>query len=164
MRWFDDCRTLEEVKAKYKQLAKQYHPDLGGDTATMQQVNTEYAYATAKAVKGANMTDEQAENEILSSEAYRNAIEQVIHLEGITIELLGVWLWVTGSTYPVRATLKAAGFMFAPKKLAWYFRTAEYKVSKGGKKSLDEIRDKYGSEVIQQHRKRSKSKAIYKRN
>ena len=149
MKWFNGCRTLEEVKAQYKKLAKQYHPDLGGDTLTMQEINKEYAFATAKAVKGANLSDEEAENEILSSEAYRAAIEQIIHLEGIVIELVGYWLWVTGNTFPVRLTLKAAGFLFASKKLAWYFRTAEYKVSKGSGKSLEEIRSKYGSEVLQ---------------
>lgn len=148
MKWFKDCKTLEEVKARYKQLAKQYHPDLGGDTATMQQINRAYTEATAKAAKGANLTDEETESEILSSEAYRRAIEQIIHLDGITIELVFKWIWVTGNTYPVRATLKTAGFLFAPKKQAWYFRTEEYKVSKGSGKSLDEIRNKYGSEVL----------------
>ena len=148
MKWFDDCRTLEEVKAKYKQLAKQYHPDLGGDTATMQQINRAYTEATARAAKGANLSEEETESEILSSEAYRQAIEQIIYLDGITIELVFKWIWVTGNTYPVRATLKTAGFLFASKKQAWYFRTAEYKVNKSSGKSLDEIRNKYGSEVL----------------
>lgn len=148
MKWFKECQTLEEVKACYKKLAKQYHPDLGGDTMTMQEINKEYAFATAKAVKGANLSDEEAENEILSSEAYRAAIEQIIHLEGVVVELVGYWLWVTGNTYPVRQQLKKAGFLFAPKKLAWYFRTAEYMVSKGSGKSLEEIKSKYGSEVL----------------
>jgi len=154
MKWFDDCQTLEEVKAKYKKLAKQYHPDLGGDTATMQQINREYQYAVAKTVKGANLSEEETENEILSSEAYRNAIEKIIHLDGITVELIFKWIWCTGQTYIHRATLKEAGFMFAPKKLAWYFRTEEYKVSKGGKKSLDEIRSKYGSEVLNEEKRK----------
>lgn len=157
MRWFNDCATLDEVKAKYKKLAKQYHPDLGGDTATMQEINKEYAFATAKAVKGADLSDEEAENEILSSEAYRKAIEQIIHLECITIELVGYWIWVTGNTYPVRATLKEAGFLFAHKKVAWYFRTAEYKVTKGSGKSLDEIRDKYRSEVLNEDKPKRNS-------
>ncbi|RKR84271.1 hypothetical protein BDD43_4503 [Mucilaginibacter gracilis] len=152
MKWFNNCGTLEEVKALYKKLAKQYHPDLGGDTVTMQEINKEYAFASAKAIKGANLSDEETENEILSSEGYRNAIEKIIHLDDITIELVGYWLWCTGNTYPVRATLKDAGFLFASKKLAWYFRTAEYKVSKGGKKSLNEIRDKYGSEVLNERK------------
>lgn len=148
MKWFNECQSLDEVKATYKKLAKQYHPDLGGDTVTMQEINKEYAFASAKAIKGANLSEEEAESEILSSEAYRNAIEKIIHLDGITVELVGYWIWITGNTYPVRKYLKEAGFLFAPKKLAWYFRTAEYKVSKGGKKSLDEIREKYGSELL----------------
>lgn len=148
MKWFNDCQTLEEVKALYKKLAKQYHPDLGGDTLTMQEINKEYAFASAKAIKGADLSEEETENEIRFSEEYRQAMEKIIHLEGITVELVGYWIWVTGNTYAVRATLKEAGYLFAPKKLAWYFRTGEYKVSKGGKKSLDEIRSKYGSEVL----------------
>jgi hypothetical protein len=148
MKWFNDCQTLEEVKAQYKKLAKQYHPDLGGDTATMQEINREYAFATAQAIKGENLTEEETENEIRMSEAYRNAVEQVIHLPGITVELVFKWLWVTGATYSHKTALKAAGFLFAPKKVAWYFRTEEYKASKGSKKSLDEIRNKYGSEIL----------------
>jgi len=156
MKWFNGCQTLEEVKATYKKLAKQYHPDLGGDTVTMQEINKEYAFASAKAIKGANLSEEETEHEILSSEAYREAIEKIIHLDDITIELVGYWIWVTGDTYPVRAVLKGAGFFFASKKLAWYFRTAEYKVSKGGEKSLDEIRDKYGSEVLNDNKSKKR--------
>jgi curved DNA-binding protein CbpA len=152
MKWFNECKSLDEVKATYKKLAKQFHPDLGGDTVTMQEINKEYAFASAKAIKGANLSEEETEHEILSSEAYRKAIEAIIHLDGITIELVGWWIWVTGSTRPVKDTLKEAGFFFASKKLAWYFRTAEYKVNKGGKKSLDEIRAKYGSEVLNSNR------------
>jgi len=152
MKWFNECKSLDEVKASYKKLAKQFHPDLGGDTVTMQEINKEYAFASAKAIKGANLSEEETEHEILSSEAYRKAIEAIIYLDGITIELVGWWIWVTGLTRPVKDTLKKAGFFFASKKLAWYFRTAEYKVNKGGKKSLDEIRAKYGSEVLNSNR------------
>lgn len=155
MKWFGECRTLDEVKAAYKKLAKQYHPDLGGDTTTMQEINREFAFASAKAIKGeGNKSEEEIENEILSSEAYRRAIENIVHLDGLTIELVGYWIWVTGNTYALRKELKDAGFMFAPKKMAWYFRTAEYKVSKGGKKTLDEIRAKYGSEMISANSKK----------
>ncbi|MFN0290118.1 J domain-containing protein [Pedobacter helvus] len=148
MKCFNECKTVDEVKATYKKLAKEFHPDLGGDTATMQEINKEYAFASAKAIKGGNLSEEEAENEIRFSEEYRQAIEKIIHLQGITIEIVGYWIWVTGNTFAVKAILKEAGFLFASKKLAWYFRTGEYKVNKGGKKSLDEIRSKYGSEVI----------------
>lgn len=154
MKWFAACRTLDEVKALYKKLAKQYHPDLGGDTETMQNINKEYAFASAKAIKGNNLSDEEAENEIRFSEEYRQAIEKIIHLDGVIIELVGYWIWVTGNTFAVKTDLKNAGFLFASKKLAWYFRTGEYKVNKGGKKSLDEIRSKYGSEILNDNKKK----------
>jgi hypothetical protein len=128
----------------------------------MQEINKEFAFASAKAIKGANLSEEETEHEILSSEEYRRAIEQIIHLDGITVELVGYWIWVTGNTYPVKGTLKSAGFFFAPKKLAWYFRTAEYKVSKGGKKSLDEIRSKYGSEIISEGKGKREFKTIHR--
>lgn len=147
MRFFNDCTTIEAVKAQYKKLVKEHHPDCGGDTATMQAINTEYAFACAKILNGENLTAEEVNEEIRLSEEYRKVIEQIVNLPGIIIEVVGNWIWVTGNTFPVKKELKGAGLFFASKKVAWYYRAEEYK-TKGGKKTLDEIRDKYGSETI----------------
>lgn len=147
MKYFNNCKTMDEVKATYKKLAKSNHPDLGGNTATMQAINTEYAYACARLAKGEGLSDEQADTAIRLSEMYREAIEKIVFLPGIIIEIVGHWIWVTGNSKPVKEELKAAHFFFAPKKGAWYFRAAEYK-TRGEKKSLDEIRRKYGSENV----------------
>ena len=141
MKYFHECKSIEEVKATYKKLAKANHPDMGGDTATMQEINTEYAYACTKIYKGQGMSDSETDTELKMSEAYRDAIEKIIHLPGIVIEIVGHWIWVTGETRHVKVELKDAKFFFAYKKVAWYFRTDDYKM-KGGKKSLSEIRDK----------------------
>jgi len=147
MKFFNDCKTIEEVKATYKKLAKHYHPNCGGDTATMQAINTEYSFACAKILKGENLTTEEAGEKIRLSEEYRKVIEQIIHISGIVIEIVGNWIWVTGNTYPVRTQLKEAGLFFASKKTAWYYRAEEFK-TKGGQKSLEEIKSKYGSETV----------------
>jgi len=147
MAYFNGCNTIDEIKTLYKKLAKENHPDHGGDTVTMQAINTEYAFACAHAIHSENLSTEKTAAKIKFSEQYRKAIEKIIHLPGITIEAVGFWIWVTGNTYPVRKELKAADFFFASKKLAWYFRSDEHK-TKGGKKTLDEIRRKYGSETI----------------
>lgn len=153
MKWFQDCKTLDEIKAVYRKLAFEFHPDTGGSTAMMQALNTEYAYATARMVNGANLSQEETEKEMRFSEEYRAIIEQIVHLPGIVIELVGMWLWVTGNTKPVHKELKAAHLFYATKKKAWYYRSEQYRVKRGGKKSLDEIRSKYGSEIIREQQK-----------
>ena len=153
MKFFKDCKTIDEVKSLYKKLAMENHPDKGGDTATMQAINTEYAYACAHVLKDGGFTDAEADEQIRMSEEYRQVIEQIINLPGLVIEVVGHWIWVTGNTFAVKKELKTAGLFFAPKKVAWYYRSDEYK-TKGGKKSLDEIRDKYGSETIRSRTER----------
>ncbi len=38
MKYFKDCATIDEVKVRYKKLAKENHPDAGGDTATCRRL------------------------------------------------------------------------------------------------------------------------------
>ncbi len=147
MNYFKDCKTIEEVKAKYKKLAKEFHPDLGGSTEIMHTINTEYAFACAHVLKGSGLSEDQKNDQMNFSEQYRETIEKIIHLPSILIEVIGFWVWVTGNTRPEKNELKAARFFFASKKCAWYYRSDEYK-TRGGKKSLEEIRRKYGSETI----------------
>ncbi len=147
MKFFNNCKTLEEVKKLYKKLALEHHPDKGGNTETMQTINTEYAFICAKLLKGENLTDEQINEEMNLSEELRQAIEQIIHLPGITIEVVGYYIWVTGNTYPVRNELKSAKFVYHGTKECWYYANAKFKV-RGGKKTLEEIKAKYGSATV----------------
>uniref|UniRef100_UPI0040286792 LPD23 domain-containing protein n=1 Tax=Candidatus Scatomorpha intestinigallinarum TaxID=2840923 RepID=UPI0040286792 len=45
--YFEGANTLEEVEALYRDLARQYHPDLGGDAATMAEINRQRTMARA---------------------------------------------------------------------------------------------------------------------
>lgn len=38
MKYFVNCKTLEELKREYRRLAVANHPDHGGDVAIMQQI------------------------------------------------------------------------------------------------------------------------------
>ena len=40
--WFGHCATTDELKKHYKNLARQHHPDLGGDLRTMQDINAAF--------------------------------------------------------------------------------------------------------------------------
>lgn len=41
--YFVNCKNLDELKKAYKAAAMQNHPNMGGDTATMQAINAEYS-------------------------------------------------------------------------------------------------------------------------
>lgn len=149
MKYFKNCQTIEAIKSLYKQLAKEYHPDRGGDTTTMQAINAEYAFACANLARGAGWSDEKIDTELKLSEEYRQVIEKIIHLPGIVIEIVGHWIWITGNTKPVKDQLREAGFFYAAKKIAWYYRNQAFAV-RGNGAPLEKIRRKYGSETIRQ--------------
>lgn len=149
MKYFTNVQTLEELKKQYKKLAKQYHPDLNGGATTeiMQEINKEYDLlferVKNKHVNADGETYEKATAE--TSEQFRNIINSIINFN-IDIEIIGVWVWCFNS-YEYREQLKALGFKYASKRKAWCWHSGEYS-SRKSKKTLDEIRETYGSETI----------------
>jgi curved DNA-binding protein CbpA len=143
--YFKGINNLQDLKNKYRELAKRYHPDHGGDTEIMKQINNEFDYLFNTLPK---TKQEQASKQ--TSNDFMQVIKNIIFIPNIKIELCGTWIWITGDTKPVKEQLKAAGFKFAGKKVAWYWH-GEKKYRKRSKKklSLEEIRDLYGSEEIQ---------------
>ncbi len=152
MKWFKNPQTLEELKKQYKQLALKHHPDLGGNTADMQQINSEYDILfeklknTHSTAEGKTYTVSKETTE--TPEEFKNIINVLINLAGIKIELCGSWLWITGNTKEHKEVLKSLHFRWSKSKLAWYYHTEDYKKSSKKSYSLDEIRDLYGSETI----------------
>jgi hypothetical protein len=148
MDFFNECKDLECAKILFKKLALQYHPDRGGDTATMQKINSDYAFICAKLIRAQGLNNEEAENEFNLSEKYQSIINAIIGLNGLNIELVGLWIWVTGETYQHKDKLKETGLFYASKKVAWYYRPSELKCCNRKNMSLDEIKSKYGSKSI----------------
>lgn len=146
-RYFDDCKTLKEVKTRYHKLTKENHPDVGGDTATMQEINAQYKEAVKWIAEHGEGHDRQdAAREV--PEEFVAAVAAVVNLEGIVLELVGAWIWASGNTRAHKDKLKAAGYRWASKKAAWYWRPEWAAVGRASKMTLDEIKDKYGSERI----------------
>lgn len=151
MKWFTPTpRTLEELKKQYRTLAMKHHPDCGGSTADMQSINAEYDVLFAKlkdihtAADGSTYTATTTE----TSEQFKNIINRLIVLEGINIEIIGSWVWVTGNTYNYKEQIKAIGFRWANSKKAWYYHTDEYRKTSRKTFTLEQIRELYGSQTI----------------
>lgn len=150
--YFDSVTSLDELKAAYKRLALKNHPDMGGDLRTMQAINAEYdsMFAILKAKHNAQAKQDGTTRATTETpEEYRQVVEAIINLDGIEVELCGCWLWVSGDTYTHKDALKAAGFRWSRTKKMWYWHHAEdgQRWSRGCK-SMEEIRNTYGSEKL----------------
>lgn len=156
---FDTIHDLQELKRAYHKAARTAHPDMGGSTEEMQRINSEYekavqriqrekmmgkTYAKASADSGAETETETAE----TMQQFAEVLNILYSLDGISIELCGSWLWISGNTYVHKDALKAAGCKWSTNKKAWYWYSGDY--HKHGKHSytMAEIRDFHGSEVL----------------
>lgn len=141
--FFSGCSSLEELKKKYKELALLHHPDRGGDTRTMQLLNEEYS----KIIKSSNFefkNEEEREDYLI----YPDVINKLVVLEGLIIEVIGRWVWVSGNTFTHREALKEIGLNYARKKQMWYYRPPHEKCENHKTMDIDAIRKKYGSDII----------------
>jgi len=133
--------SFDDIKAAYRVACSKYHPDRNpAGLEMMKLVNGAYQ-ALSDYVQG-SVKDEFVEAESLSDEL--NAALNAIIALGLTIEICGSWIWVSGDTKPHREILKAAGYRWAPKKLMWSFCGGE-RTSSRGKFSMDDIRNRHGS-------------------
>jgi hypothetical protein len=143
MNYFAGINTLKVLKIKYRELCKLNHPDLGGSTSVMQEINAQYERMLSR------VHDDKGE--ILNDEAINiekdlmEVINKIIALKGLVIEVTGRWIWITGQTYTYKDFLKSLGCFWAHKKAAWYWRPQDAKVWNRHPLSLEAIRSKYGT-------------------
>lgn len=141
--------TKDEIKAAYRVAASKYHPDKASSvdkvayTEIMKAVNAAYDFLNSLEgdvyVKGeTNFYD--------YSQVLYEALQKLLQLDRLNIEVLGNWIWIGGDTRTHKEVLKEMRCRWAPKKKLWYFRPDEWKAyNKGNTLSIDEIRAKYGN-------------------
>ena len=92
MKYFENCHTLEDLKAEYRRLVKLHHPDCGGDPATMQAINDEHDRLFEILKRQHNESADEYHQTTETAEEFRNLINELLKLDGITCELCGNWL------------------------------------------------------------------------
>ena len=162
--------TREELKQQYRDLCFKHHPDMGGDTRTMQEINAEWAKIQAQAAyseasdrqKTAHADGKKSAadyhdlNEV--TEILRAKIEIALNLSGVDVELMGLWVWCTGNTKEHKDTLKENGFKWSQNKTAWYY--AGVPTFNRKKTTLDEIRNSYGSQKFSKGARREENAGV----
>ena len=150
LKYFKNCTTKEECKKMYKKLAFKHHPDRGGDTDTMKEINNEFDWIMKNGIFKSAKKDAKKDYDFSTSQ-FKDIIEQLIKFDNIIIDIVGCFIWVSGNTYPVKEELKALGFRYSKNKKSWYIAPAEYMQNRKSYKrqySMEEIKNKYGCTTI----------------
>lgn len=151
MKYFSKCKTAEDVKATFKDLAKRLHPDCGGDAEEFKKMMNEYTEAFNR-LKNTheNAAGETYEKETTETpEEFAEIINKIIHFADCKIEIIGSWVWISGNTAIYHEELKTAGFWWSKNKKAWYFTgETERKNKRRGRYTMNQLRNKWGSEEI----------------
>lgn len=158
IRWefFGSCHTCEDVKQAYKKWAKKLHPDCGGNAEDFKRMSCEYerAFEAFKNIhtnaEGETYTKESTE----TPERFKDIIDKVIHLDGVNVEIIGAWVWLTGATMLYKDTIKAAGFWWSKNKHAWYWNGSTEKTKRRGRYSMDALRLKWGTTEVREDEKK----------
>lgn len=137
------------LKIAYREACRKYHPDHNPHGLEMMKL-VNLAYETLNKLESwwTQSQAREASRQTPLTETIQNLVDQIAHLGGLKIELIGTWLWVTGNTRPVKDHLKKLGFKFSGKKQAWYFHEGDYRRWHKKVFNLDEIRGMHGARDI----------------
>lgn len=154
MKYFENCKTAEELKKAYHKAAARLHPDNGGNEEEFKAMQAEYMrmFDRLKNIhtNAAGETYEKETNE--NATEFMDVINKVIHLDGVNIEIIGSWVWLTGNTSLYKDEIKAAGFWWSKNKKSWYFNGDDKKSRRRGRFTMDQLREKWGSEEIKKEK------------
>ena len=146
MNYFENCKTLDEAKKLYWELAKKFHPDKGGDHKKFVELSNQFQSFKPDTEKFKGETDSWMAAE------YAHIVSQLLVIEGIHIEICGSWIWLSGDTKSNKEKIKAIATGetfkrgFSKDKSMWYFSPKGYFKRSRKAHTMDDIRDYFGSE------------------
>lgn len=147
LQYFTMPSDYADFKAQYRRLAMRYHPDVGGSVEIMQIINAEYDYLFPK-MKDSYNAEQRANNRPETHETpqeYKDIISALLNM-GVSVELCGTWLWISGDTKPHKDRLKSLGCTWSPKKQMWSWKPPQEYRRYNRTHSMAYIRTKYGSQ------------------
>ena len=155
LQYFQDVQNVKELKKAYHKLVLKNHPDKGGDHEVMVAIVLEYEWALAHLFdedgnrKGGKQGGAKANTCYdFQSDEFRTALDQLMKLDGLELEVCGDWIWISGNTFQNKTAIKEIGCRWASKKKLWYWRPADYVKKTRKALDMDQIRNLHGSEVF----------------
>ena len=146
MNYFEDAKTIEEARTLYKKLSMENHPDRGGETETMQEINNQFDFFLSNFIEiKVNEYNETTDFADIDSQPFSDILKKIIHFN-IDIEIIGHWIYAFNS-FKEKDELSKLGFWFSRKHKAWIYSGTK-KIYVRSKNTTSDNRDKWGSESV----------------
>lgn len=145
--------TEEALKAAYRQMCKTYHPDINpGGLEIMKVINAAYEFLKQNLGNWTVAENLDMDNDSIA-EIFDDILSKIQGIPGISAEVCGTWLYVTGDTRPAKDVFKAIGMKWSHKKTAWYWYPEGSKSRRKGQNwEMDRIREVWGSVNVEMKR------------
>lgn len=150
-RHIDHRTPIEEIMRQFHELAMRFHPDKGGSNEDMAAILAEFAALKRthshihQASNGSVYESDSQDDGPQVPEGFEDIIQALVTIDGIEVEIVGTWVWVSGDTYPNRGRLKELGFRWAKSHQKWYLAGDSGGRHRRSGKTFDEIVATYGS-------------------
>ena len=136
------CTSAAEVQLRFDELSKVFN----GQDEMLNTIKAEYSTLMAVLTEPKPVEAEKEESSTLS-DIIKN-LQEKVNPEGLRLEIVGKWLWLSGATFAVKEALKELGFRYSPDKKSWYWRSEDDRSSNEKPIPFDMIREKFGSQQV----------------
>jgi len=153
MKYFTDCKTLDEAKKRYWKLCLKMHPDKGGNHEEFCEMREEFEKFRPESEKFAGEQDQWV------AEDYQKIIDELLKYP-FEVTIAGSWIWIKTPSKEYKEKIKqieADSFRrgWSKGKQMWYFSPKSYRKKSKRELNWNQITDLYGAKTF-----RSKSKEL----
>jgi curved DNA-binding protein CbpA len=149
-KFFQSTDSVEDIKKEYRKLVLIHHPDCGGDEETMKLLNQEYFFLLKNFDKTSSIGTDGKEHKYTFDEERESEITEFLNKfhalqldSDVEADLIGLYVWITGNTRPVKDKLKEIGCWWHLTRECWYFKPSGVRSGRS-RGSLEDLADKYG--------------------
>jgi hypothetical protein len=139
---FFGCTSPGEVQLRFDKLSKVY----SDQDALIETLKAEYS--TLMAVLSESKPSVEEEKEKVSLAEIIKNLQEKVNPEGLKLEIVGKWLWLSGATFAVKEDLKELNFRYSPDKKSWYWRSEDDRSSNEKPIPLEMIKEKFGCQQV----------------
>jgi hypothetical protein len=156
---FKNCKTVADVKSRYRELCFQLHPDVSGwdSTEKMKDLNETYhrelksRNGETKTYKGRKYTYRyNSTRESALMETLAKIIRAQLPPE-ITVKVVGIYIWISGTRkgdLETRKKLRKAKFIWHGRRKRWFWKPEDYRSRYNRKATFQDLEDLFGSRTI----------------